>query len=153
MNTKSWHKNIVWIALVALLLGSLACAAIDSLAGTGQPSTGSGANDAGDELTTTVKEKLAIGGPAGKGALDTFFDAHNWTFDGTAGQTVTIIVAGVKGSDPFVKLLDPDGVVLAEDDDAGGGSNAQLDVQLPVTGTYTIRIDMMETGEYTVAVR
>jgi len=137
-------------ALALLLVGGVACS---GLGGPGGSSAGPGKFDSGDKLTTTTKEPLVIGGPTGKGKIDTVFDAHDWTFDGKAGQSVTITAAGVSGSDPYLKLIDPSGAVLAEDDDAGGGSNAQINIDLPVTGTYTLRIDMMEIGEYTIAVR
>jgi hypothetical protein len=142
----------MWAGLAILLVSAVACAATDGLGGQGG-SNAPGKFDTGDKLNTTTKETLVIGGPAGKGKIDTYFDAHNWVFEGTAGQTVTITAAGVNSSDPFIKLIDPSGNVLAEDDDEGGGSSAQITIDLPVTGTYTIRIDMMATGEYTIAVR
>ena len=142
-----------WMAVPVLLLVTMACSVTDSLTAQANSETGPGYYDDSDQLKTTVKDKLLVGGPAGAGDLQTYFDANNWTFDGTAGQTVTITVAAVKGSDPHVKLLQPDGTLLAEDDDGGGGTNAQLVVVLPIGGTYTIRVDMMTLGEYTVGVR
>ncbi len=137
--------------MACLLLGTLACSISSPLGGN---ASGPGTFDGADKLKTTVKDKLTIGGPAGKGSITTYFDADNWTFDGKAGQSVTIFVASIKGSDPHVKLFDPTGTVIGDDDDSGGGSSAEIDIDLTATGTYTIRIDMLEaTGDYTVSVK
>ena len=146
-------RRLSWGLWPLLLVVTLACSVTDTISSQADSESGPGYYDDGDQLKTTVKDKLIVGGPAGTGNLQTYFDANNWTFDGSAGQTVTVVVQAVKGSDPHVKLLQPDGTLLAEDDDGGGGTNAQIEIVLPLGGTYTIRIDMMVLGEYTVSVR
>jgi hypothetical protein len=64
-----------------------------------------------------------------------------YTFDGRAGDTVTIDLRSDE-IDPLVRLIGPDGQVLAEDDDSGGGVQARIaDFALPADGTYTIEVD------------
>jgi serine protease Do len=41
--------------------------------------------------------------------------------------------------DTYLKLLGPDGYVIAEDDDGGGDTNSKIYISsLPSSGTYTI---------------
>lgn len=62
-------------------------------------------------------------------------------FTGRAGDTVTIDLRSDE-IDPLVRLIAPDGTVLAEDDDSGGGVQARIsDFVLPADGTYTIEVD------------
>lgn len=64
-----------------------------------------------------------------------------YSFDGRAGDTVTIDLRSDE-IDPLVRLIGPDGQVLAEDDDSGGGVQARIaDFALPMDGTYTIEVD------------
>jgi len=61
-----------------------------------------------------------------------------WTFEGQAGQIVTITMNS-DDLDAYVGLYDPNDEFLIEDDDSGGASNARIDTYLlPVSGTYTI---------------
>jgi hypothetical protein len=101
--------------------------------------------DAGDGYETSGGSTLTFGQPAAAvlGELD---EAHNWTFEGSAGQTVTLSVTGVDECDPQVTLLDLDNNVLAADDDSGGGNNALLTYTLPADGTYIARVDVWEPG-------
>jgi hypothetical protein len=115
---------------------------------------GAGGNvvyDGGDGYNTTLVETIPLG-QTQQSRLDDLFDAHNWQFEGTAGQSVTIRVDGVGDSDPQAKLIDPAGRVIAEDDDGGGGYNALIVTSLPSDGTYTVRIDMWTTGPYSIIV-
>jgi hypothetical protein len=85
------------------------------------------------------------------GELNTIFEADDWTFQGSAGQTVTISCNAAVGSttDPRINLLDPDGSFLAADDDGGTNYNAVLrNITLPTDGEYTIKVDVFETGRY-----
>ncbi|MCJ2542463.1 PPC domain-containing protein [Thermostichus vulcanus] len=63
-----------------------------------------------------------------------------------AGQ---ILIASMSSSDfdAFLQLLDPDGEVMAWDDDQGGGTHALMIAFLPRTGTYTLRANTYEAGE------
>ena len=68
-----------------------------------------------------------------------------YTFEGEANESIAINVIGTSDPrtmlDPFLRLIGPDGTVVAEDDN--GGSNAErgdarIVLELPETGTYTI---------------
>lgn len=64
-----------------------------------------------------------------------------FTFDGRAGDTVTIDLRSDE-LDPLVRLVGPDGQIVAEDDDSGGGVQARItEFSLPADGTYTIEVD------------
>lgn len=61
-----------------------------------------------------------------------------YTFEGRAGDTVTITLSS-DDFDPFLILLDPNGDEIAVDDDGAGALNSRIsDFQLPTNGTYTI---------------
>lgn len=92
--------------------------------------------------------------------LDNFNSyVHNYTFSGTAGQTVTIDLTspnpGADIIDPFLDLYAPDGTPIAENDDANDNTlNARIQAVLPVSGTYIIAASNAEprdTGEYTLS--
>jgi hypothetical protein len=86
------------------------------------------------------------------GSLANSLETQDWTFEGSAGQTVTIRcnpvasegvepVAIMSGLDPVIMLIGPDGETLAEDDDSGGGYSALMtSVNLPDNGQYTIHV-------------
>lgn len=63
-----------------------------------------------------------------------------------AGQ---ILLASMASSDfdAFLQLLDPEGEVMAWDDDQGGGSDALIIAFLPRSGTYTLRANTHKPGE------
>ena len=89
--------------------------------------------------------------------------AQDWTFQGNAGDVVTITMIDISTGDtldPYLYLLGPDGSEIASNDDAEadiGLFNSQIvGVTLPVSGTYTIRATRFgedfgsSTGEYTL---
>ncbi|HKY41846.1 MAG TPA: PQQ-binding-like beta-propeller repeat protein [Pyrinomonadaceae bacterium] len=91
--------------------------------------------------------------PLGDG---TFYDTYS--FNGTAGQQVAVSMTSSQ-FDTYLFLNRPDGSVLAENDDGGGGTNSRIPpgsgfITLPVTGTYTIWANAFEasdtTGSYSV---
>lgn len=59
-----------------------------------------------------------------------------FTFEGASGQVVNIRLARLSGNaDPFLRLISPDGAVLAVDDNSGGDDSALLrNVVLPENG-------------------
>lgn len=104
-----------------------------------------------DDYDTTLERNIAIG-ESDTASLDGLFDAHNWYFEGQAGQDVTIRVDAVGDTDPRIRLIDPSGTVIGEDDDGGGDYNSLLETTLPSTGTYTVRIDVFSTGTYRITI-
>ncbi|MCB9007384.1 MAG: PPC domain-containing protein [Ardenticatenaceae bacterium] len=79
------------------------------------------------------------------------FEVHNWTFSGTAGQTITIRVnaAGGDSTDPRIHLLGSDGGLLISDDDGGEEKNSLISsFSLPASGEYSILVDTFQSGRY-----
>ena len=65
-----------------------------------------------------------------------FYDVYS--FSATAGTQVSVSMQS-SAFDTFLFLNNPDGSVLALDDDGGGGTNSRIGfITLPTTGTYTI---------------
>jgi hypothetical protein len=81
-----------------------------------------------------------------------------WQFDGQAGQTLTVTMRRVSGSlDPFLKLNDLNGDLLAWNDDAADpelGQDAQIVlVELRETGTYTLEATRYDgAGRYSLVI-
>ncbi|HEX9917634.1 MAG TPA: pre-peptidase C-terminal domain-containing protein, partial [Pyrinomonadaceae bacterium] len=82
-----------------------------------------------------------------------------YTFNGTAGQQISITMTATSGNiDPYLYLLTPDGDLLADDDNGGGGISARIPQgagfgRLPMSGTYTIVVNTAgasQSGNYNV---
>ena len=81
-----------------------------------------------------------------------------YTFDGQAGQTLTIELEG--DFDTVLQLKGPDGQLLTSNDDYGVTLNSTIVIELPATGTYsaiatsydglggTYQIEVRPTSEY-----
>jgi hypothetical protein len=97
-------------------------------------------------------------GEQGSGTITSDAYVHIWGFDGQAGEQITITMRGEGGLDAYLGIIDPNNEVIAEDDDSGGGSDAQISIRLPESGTYVIvatrnGIDNgTTTGDYTLEV-
>lgn len=80
------------------------------------------------------------------------FERHVYTFDGRAGEWVTLAMrADDPALDPMVGLYDGRGVALAADDDSGGGRSALVRaVQLPADGVYIVQAVGGGFGLYTL---
>ncbi len=155
-NNRTTRRLLIVVAVLALVTMACTCGSLTSLIPSGATSGGGGGGngssstfDGGDGLSTVGGGSITVGGSQ-TGSLSSIFDASNWTFQGTAGQTVTIAANGQGDCDPRVKLIDPSGNVVGEDDDSGGGHNALLTATLPSAGQYTIRVDVFTEGTYTL---
>jgi Bacterial pre-peptidase C-terminal domain/Putative binding domain, N-terminal/Viral BACON domain len=80
--------------------------------------------------------------------------SDRYTFNANAGQQVAVAVNSA-AFDAYAYLLNPSGVVVNEDDDSGGGTNARIPasgfVTLTTGGTYTIEVTSFSgtaTGSY-----
>jgi hypothetical protein len=118
-----------------------------------QPSV-SGAIAAPGQVGTIVYGQMAQGRlETGDQTMNDGTFADVWTFQGTAGQAITIDVMSDE-FDAYGQLLDATGNRLAEDDDTGGNLNARLTYTLPATGQYQIVVnnfgDTRRTGLYRV---
>jgi serine protease Do len=85
---------------------------------------------------------------------NTLFDQY--TFDGTAGQTVTVTLTSNE-FDPYLVILDSSGNLIAENDDLSSSStNSEVTVQLPLTDTYIVIVNgygPSDRGSYSLTVR
>jgi hypothetical protein len=104
-----------------------------------------------DEHDTVLVADLSIGDTV-SGTIASAFDAHNWQFQGSAGQAVTINVTAIGDADPEAALYGPDGVLFASNDDSGGTVNSLITATLPSAGTYTVRITAWMVGDYQLTV-
>ncbi len=91
-------------------------------------------------VTTTVSTGTLSYGQTVSGQIAGFDSSDIWTFQGNAGDVVTISMqATSSGLDSYLYLRDPSGVDLITDDDSLGNLSSQIaNYTLPVTGTYTI---------------
>ena len=81
--------------------------------------------------------------------------ADRYTFNGIAGQRISILMTA--GFDAYMYLIAPDGYVLTQNDDSGGGTNSRIassgTITLPQTGVYIIETTSFArqaTGAYSV---
>lgn len=96
---------------------------------------------------------LNVGG-SGEAVLEEA-DAHDWTFQGSAGQTITVSVApGSEEFDPVLALIGPDGSTIVEVDNGFSGEGEVLTTTLPVDGAYSARVTAFAFlgGPYTISV-
>ncbi|NJK62598.1 MAG: hypothetical protein HC921_07880 [Synechococcaceae cyanobacterium SM2_3_1] len=69
---------------------------------------------------------------------NTWMDTY--TLSGRAGQTLLVHLNSYT-FDAFLQILDPEGNVVAQDDDQGGGTDALAILYLTQSGEYTIRVN------------
>lgn len=133
--------------------------------GDGRVSVGaapSGADPAA-EANTPAGGPIAPGAPV-RGTLNNNTPVHEWTFEGQAGQRISITMIDASGEgqlDPVINLIDPHGRAIASNDDAGANivngmspRDAHLEFALPTTGTYTIEATRFGgRGEYELTLR
>lgn len=110
--------------------------------------------------------KAQVGGDIGagdtiEGELTNRAPTATYTLAGETGDIVTIRLTSVD-FDSYLQLLDDTGDLLAEDDDGGGGLDAQItSFKLPRDGAYTVLVtsarrhvseDQIATGAFTLEV-
>ena len=77
---------------------------------------------------------------------------QDWSVTGQAGDQVTVTLNS-SAFDAYL-LVVFDGEVLASDDDGAGGTDSQVSLTLPASGTYTVRANSYAvgaTGAYTLS--
>ena len=67
-------------------------------------------------------------------------DIDTFEFAGEAGQVVRIRADGEIGADTFIEVFDPEGGFLAINDDSGHGLDAELALELAVSGRYRVDV-------------
>ena len=78
--------------------------------------------------------------------------ADRYTFIGSTGQQVSITANGQTLSDTFLTLIGPNGAVILNDDDSGGGTNSRIPggvgmLTLGLPGTYTIEVSSFSANQ------
>ncbi len=103
-------------------------------------------------------ETLSYGEPV-KGAITGENVQQAYTFEGHAGDVVSVCMDALRDLEPYVVLLTPEGDYLAESSDFLYESYAQVqDITLPEDGVYTVvatrymGADGISAGAYTLAV-
>ncbi len=94
---------------------------------------------------------LSLGGLPQQGAILSDGEADNFLMDITGPTSVAIHTSG--GVDTGGELYDPEGGLVAWDDDGGEGNNFRIDTVLLRRGTYLLRIVSSHpdsTGSYTL---
>ena len=85
-------------------------------------------------------------GQLAQGRVDDALPAERWTFDGKAGQVISLSATATSGDlDTYLTLEAPDKSTLAQNDDFNGTNAAIPGVVLPVDGTYTIIVSRVGT--------
>lgn len=105
--------------------------------------------DGGDGYNTTLAQWYT--GPT-SGTFSSLLDAHNYVFEAQAGDSVIIEVTGENETDTRVKLIDPEGNVLAEEDDTHDRDPYVVMDSLPASGVYTARVDTWDEGSYEITI-
>lgn len=109
-------------------------------------------------ITETQPFSLVPEGVILEGRLSDSIPAQRWALDAAAGQLLTLtLTAQTESLDPFLRVIGPDGAVVAENDNAEDstlGLNAQLvEISLPETGRYIIEASRFDgSGAYTLSV-
>ncbi len=101
-----------------------------------QSSSGTGAYRVAVLPAENLRHELPASGTV-EDTLEPLSSRHLWTFEGEAGQTISVAVDG-QGFDAYIELYSPDGALLAEDDDSGTGTDAELKILLPEDGLYNL---------------
>ena len=96
---------------------------------------------------------IAVGALPFKGSIGAHGEQDNYRFVASKKGVYTIETQGL--TDTFLSLFDSAGTLIAEDDDAGAGTNARV-VSTLQAGTYKVRVRHYRptgTGPYTIAVK
>jgi Bacterial pre-peptidase C-terminal domain len=98
---------------------------------------------------------VAAGGLKINGKLDRTVRSITYQVKMEADKTYVIdmISADQKALDPYLKLLDPEGNVLQEDDDGGEGLNSRITFRAAKAGVYRIvALPLVGAGDFTLEV-
>jgi hypothetical protein len=95
----------------------------------------------GDVIATPVPRNFLRYGESVRSFVNDNAPEQRFSFDGAAGDRVTITarIGGI--GDPILELRDPSDAIIAQNDDTNGTADAAIEAfTLPVSGTYTIRV-------------
>lgn len=85
-----------------------------------------------------------------QGRIDDTIPAEDWTFDGFAGQVISLLAVTTSGDlDPVIQVIGPDGVIAGRNDDLDSlVTDAGLEAfALPLDGAYTVRVSRYQGAE------
>lgn len=100
-------------------------------------------------------QPIAIGDTV-EGTIDSQNPQALYALTADAGNSVIVTMRGGGGLDSYLFLKDSSDKTLAEDDDSGGGSDAQIKFTFTTAGTYTIVATSSSgrtSGSYTLEVK
>ena len=92
------------------------------------------------DVPADASDSVTVGGSAVTVTMSTPGQNANVTFAGTASQQVTVRITNTTTSCTNVKLLQPNGSTLTSSTNCAANFNLSMQT-LPVTGTYTIKVD------------
>ncbi|MBI4467956.1 MAG: PPC domain-containing protein [Acidobacteria bacterium] len=69
-----------------------------------------------------------------------------YQFTGSEGQSVRVDHASFS-LDAYLYLISPAGLIVAENDDGGGGTNARIEATVTSSGLWTVEVTSFEPGE------
>ena len=126
-----------------------------------QPAFGAVAGGGGGgKALLSLANNLTANDPKDRIRKDMFAKVHTVTLD--AGQVIIIDLESGDGSakpgffDTWLRLEDPAGKVLGDNDDGGNGLNSRMEFTVPANGTYRLVVTSYRagaTGAYTLTVR
>lgn len=91
------------------------------------------------ENTNIAGDDGLVYGSTTRGAISNATPTVRYRFTGGEGDPVTISMAATSGDlDAYILLVDASGNLIAEDNDSGNNTDAQLSVTLPATRDYFI---------------
>jgi hypothetical protein len=89
---------------------------------------------------------LAFGGAAATATTTVSGQTARFTFEGTAGQPVTVHMSNNTMGYVYVYLLNPDGTLLTRYETSAGSFDLPTQT-LPTSGTFTVRVDPYDAGK------
>jgi len=104
--------------------------------------------------SSPISGTLTLGTPV-SGSIGFSGNVDLYSVSLTAGVTYAFTVDGTTLSDPFLEILDSDGLTITSDDDDGSGYNAYVEYKPTTTGTYYLAVRESgnnATGNYTAKV-
>jgi subtilisin family serine protease len=133
----------------------------DSIGGGNDSTSGGGGNDSigGDDDNPYLDRLVgAIGINAGQtvsGELETVGEPDFFAVNLSGGNIYEIALTGDTLDDPYLRVFNPDGSLLGEDDDGNDGLNSVLNLNIQRTGRYYVSADSSlgsETGTYSLEI-
>ena len=96
---------------------------------------------------------IIIVGQTTSGELESAGESDFFAVDLEAGKVYEIALTGDTLTDPYLRIFNPDGSLLGENDDGDDGLNSALSLLIPETGRYYVAADSYlgsEAGTYSL---